>query len=132
MDLIAYFEEFLARRPDDRFARYSLALELRKAGRDDDAAAAFAELLARHPRSGAGHFQLGLLWQDPETWFKQGSAAGNPTDALTAEAIDTLIAERNAAKKAKDFARADAVRAELLAQGIVLEDSREGTRWSRA
>lgn len=64
MDRIAYFEEFLARRPDDRFARYSLALELRKAGRDDDAAAAFAELLARHPRSGAGHFQLGLLWQE--------------------------------------------------------------------
>jgi len=68
---------------------------------------------------------LGLLWQDPDAWFQQG--AGDD-----AARIEALIAERNAAKKAKDFARADAIRAGLLAQGIVLEDSREGTRWSRA
>jgi cysteinyl-tRNA synthetase len=68
---------------------------------------------------------LGLLWQDPDAWFQQG--AGDD-----AARIEALIAERNAAKKAKDFARADAIRAGLLAEGIVLEDSREGTRWSRA
>jgi cysteinyl-tRNA synthetase len=71
---------------------------------------------------------LGLLWQDPEVWFQQSAATGE----LDAAAIEARIGERNAAKKAKDFARADAIRAELLAQGIVLEDSREGTRWSRA
>jgi tetratricopeptide (TPR) repeat protein len=64
MDRVAYFEEHLSRRPDDRFARYSLALELKKAGRTDEAVAAFAELLRRHPHSGAGHYQLGLLWQE--------------------------------------------------------------------
>lgn len=64
MDRIAHLEEHLSRRPDDRFARYSLALELKKAGRHDDAVAAFAELLRRHPHSGAGHFQLGVLWQE--------------------------------------------------------------------
>jgi len=47
------------------------------------------------------------------------------------EAIDNLAAERNAAKKARDFARADAIRADLLDKGIILEDTKEGTRWKR-
>ena len=42
------------------------------------------------------------------------------------------IEERKAAKKAKDFARADEIRAELLEKGIVLEDTREGVKWKRA
>ena len=50
---------------------------------------------------------------------------------LTDEAIDALAAERVAAKKARDFARADAIRADLLEQGIILEDTKEGTRWKR-
>jgi predicted Zn-dependent protease len=51
---------WLADRPDDRFARYSLALELKKAGRVDEAMTELRDLLARHPASGAGHYQLGL------------------------------------------------------------------------
>ena len=43
--------------------------------------------------------------------------------------IEEKIAERKAAKKAKDFATADAIRAELLEKGIVLKDTREGTVW---
>jgi len=54
-----------------------------------------------------------------------------PEGGLTDAEIDTLAAERNAAKKARDFARADAIRAELLEKGIVLEDTKEGTRWKR-
>lgn len=50
---------------------------------------------------------------------------------LSDEAIEALIAERVAAKKARNFARADEVRAELDAQGIVLEDTKDGTRWKR-
>jgi cysteinyl-tRNA synthetase len=50
---------------------------------------------------------------------------------MTDEEIDGLAAERNAAKKARNFARADAIRAELLEKGIVLEDTKEGTRWKR-
>ncbi len=46
--------------------------------------------------------------------------------------IEAMIAERQAARKAKDFARADAVRDELAAMGIILEDTREGVKWKRA
>ena len=52
--------------------------------------------------------------------------AGSAVDSVH---IDTLIAQRQAAKAARDFARADAIRAELLAQGIVLKDSAHGTTW---
>ena len=48
------------------------------------------------------------------------------------EEIEKLIEERQAARKAKDFARADAIRDELLEKGIVLKDTREGVQWKRA
>ncbi len=48
------------------------------------------------------------------------------------EEIEKLIEERQAARKAKDFARADAIRDELLEKGIVLKDTREGVKWTRA
>ena len=47
------------------------------------------------------------------------------------EEIENLIEERKQARKAKDFARADAIRSELLEKGIVLEDTREGVKWKR-
>ena len=46
--------------------------------------------------------------------------------------IEAMIAERTAAKKNKNFARADEIRNELLARGIVLEDTREGVKWKKA
>ncbi len=70
---------------------------------------------------------LGLLEHDPEGWFKRGSEAG-PTE----EEIETLIAERSQAKKDRNFTRADEIRDQLRARGVVLEDTRSGTRWSRA
>ena len=69
---------------------------------------------------------LGLLQQDPETWFKQ---AGGTVDAGRVEA---LLEERRAARAARDFARADAIRNELSAMGVVIEDGAQGTRWSVA
>ena len=48
------------------------------------------------------------------------------------DAIEKLIQERQAARKARDFKRADEIRDELLAQGIILEDTREGVKWKRA
>ena len=47
-------------------------------------------------------------------------------------AVEDLIAQRQAARKAKDFKRADEIRDELLAKGIVLEDTREGVKWKKA
>jgi cysteinyl-tRNA synthetase len=50
---------------------------------------------------------------------------------LTDEAIDTLIAERNQARQRRNFARADAIRKELEAKGILIEDAKDGVRWKR-
>ncbi len=65
---------------------------------------------------------LGLLEQEPSTFLQSGSQ-------LDAKAIESDIAQRAAAKKSKDFARADQIRQALLAKGIVLKDSAEGTTW---
>ena len=60
------------------------------------------------------------------------SQNASATEGLSEEEIEAMIAERRAAKKEKNFARADEIRASLLEQGIVLEDTREGVRWKRA
>jgi cysteinyl-tRNA synthetase len=54
------------------------------------------------------------------------------TGGLSDAEIDALIAERTAAKKSRNFARADEVRAQLLGLGIVLEDTKDGVRWKRS
>ena len=54
-----------------------------------------------------------------------------PPEDISSE-IEVLIHERLEARRRKDFARSDAIRAELLERGIVLEDTPVGTRWKRA
>ena len=66
---------------------------------------------------------LGLLQQTPDDWFRGGGDD-------SAE-IDAMIAERLAARASKDFGRADAIRAELTARGIVVEDGPKGSIWRR-
>ena len=61
----------------------------------------------------------------------QGLIVDRKKESLDDE-IEAMIAERQAARKAKDFARADEIRDELLAKGIILEDTREGVKWKRA
>jgi len=71
---------------------------------------------------------LGLLQQDPDA-FLQAEPSGAGADE--AARIADLVARRNAAKKARDYAEADRIRAALAAEGIVLEDSAAGTSWRR-
>ncbi len=54
-----------------------------------------------------------------------------PASGLSDAEIDAKIQERLAARKARNFARSDEIRKELLEQGVVLEDTKEGTRWKR-
>ena len=56
----------------------------------------------------------------------------NKQDELLDADIEKMIEERQAARKAKDFARADAIRDELLEKGIILKDTREGVQWKKA
>ena len=69
---------------------------------------------------------LGILQQAPRGYLQGGSAA------LDAAAIHTQIEARAAAKSARDFALADRIRQELLAQGVALKDSPKGTTWRRS
>jgi cysteinyl-tRNA synthetase len=76
---------------------------------------------------------LGLLGRDRAEVLHTGlrgtdAATGGVGDAE----IDALVAQRTAAKQARQFAQADGIRAELLARGVVLEDGPAGTRWRRA
>ncbi len=71
---------------------------------------------------------LGLLQRDPEIYLQAGSGAASNH---TPERIQACIEERLAARKARDFKRSDAIRDELKAAGIVLEDGAQGTTWRR-
>lgn len=79
--------------------------------------------LASQFKSGAA--LLGILQRSPKEWF-QGKAGADELD------IETLIQQRNDAKKAKNFAAADQIRADLLAKGVILLDTGAGTTWRLA
>ena len=96
----------------------ALANAARKATSLQDKRDAKAALLS-------GAAALGLLQQDPEAWF-QSTASGSDIDTVW---IDSMIQARRAARAAKDFKRADEIRDELAACGVVIEDGAGGTRW---
>ena len=98
---------------------FSLAGDANRATDSAEQARLSGELLA-------GGAALGLLQSDPDAWF-------GLTGMLAAErdTVDALVQARTDARKSKDFARADEIRAELTALGISVEDSPEGSIWRK-
>lgn len=72
---------------------------------------------------------LGLLGRDSETFLQAG--IGSPAGQISDAEIVALIAERDEARRRRDFRRADEIRARLLSQGVALEDGASGTTWRR-
>lgn len=103
-------------------AMHELANQVRRASDSEAKKYAVNQLLA-------GGWLLGLLVHTPENYFTQGQPGAE--DSLSAEAIEQLLEQRKAARADGDYAGADRIRDDLLAAGIELEDSREGTRWRK-
>ena len=72
-----------------------------------------------------------LAWAKAEGKLDEADASLVATLSLSDADIDALVAERTMAKKQRNFARADAIRNDLLEKGILLEDSKDGVRWKR-
>jgi len=107
--------------PEALAALARLAEKARKATNPQEKKAAKAALF------GAGAF-LGLLQQDPETWFKH-AATGIQIDTAW---VERLLGERANARKRRDFTSADRIRDELAEKGVVIEDGPQGVRWKLA
>jgi len=109
---------------DDLNTPEALAVIARLAGEARAAATPDARRAAKGALLGAAAL-LGILQQDPEAWFKH--AAGGP--ALDEAEIQRLVDLRVSEKKARNFAEADRIREQLLAMGVVVEDTAQGPRW---
>lgn len=116
-------ESVLAALDDDLNTPKALAALFEIAGRANKAENEAGQARAKAELIKAGGL-LGLFMEDPDAWFGLESLS----DAERAE-IDALLTERTAARRAKDYTRADAIRAELDARGVIVEDSPEGSVW---
>jgi cysteinyl-tRNA synthetase len=72
-----------------------------------------------------------LAWAEQEGRMSEVAPELIAAQSLTDAAIEALVAERTAAKQARNFARADQIRNELAEKGVILEDSKDGVRWKR-
>jgi len=123
-------------------ARAEKALADFDAGMDDDLntaealAATYEFVRETNSAMDAGEFHAGNVASARRVLarFEEVFEVLKPTVAeggVSDEAIDALVAERSQAKKNKNFSRSDEIRAELLALGVVLEDTKDGARWKR-
>ncbi len=121
-----FYQRFVAAMNDDFNSRQALAAMFDLANRINQLKESEPDF-AQHLANGllAMGDILGILQEDPSAFLQAGAS-------LTDEEVQAKIAERQAAKDNKDYAGADAIRAALKEQGIILEDSREGTTWRRA
>ncbi len=74
----------------------------------------------------AGGKMLGILQKQPSEWFAERARG------IDEKAIEALLAEREAARGEKDFARADALRGQIEAMGVIIEDGADGAKWRKA
>jgi cysteinyl-tRNA synthetase len=110
--------------PEALAALFELAREINRVRADEaDRAAGLAATLRQ-----LGDL-LGILQDDPESYLR--GAATADAGGLDSAAIDALIERRAAAKRARDFGEADAIREHLKQAGVVVEDSPDGTTWRR-
>jgi cysteinyl-tRNA synthetase len=131
-------------------AQRDAILEAFRAGMDDDfntargLATVFDAMRALNRHLDAGEWEhvaacraaiaaiagvLGIGGQEPRAYLERDKQRGLESTAISPVDIERLIGERAAARQARDFKRADAIRAELKDQGVVLEDSPQGTTW---
>jgi cysteinyl-tRNA synthetase len=94
------------------------------ASRDDAERARLARSLR------AGGALLGLLQADPQAWFAR--SGGTAADDLDAAEIDSLLAQRDAFRRDRNYREADRIRDRLAEWGVVIEDKPGGARWRRA
>lgn len=123
----AYYQAFVASMNDDFNTRLALAgmYDLVRDLNNAKSNPAQARQLAAQLKA-MGNV-LGILQDNPAQFLQSAGQS-----AISAEAVEQLIAERIEAKRNKNYARADEIRKNLLEQGVVLEDSREGgTQWRR-
>ncbi|HWX79096.1 MAG TPA: cysteine--tRNA ligase [Steroidobacteraceae bacterium] len=126
----AELERFRAAMDDDFNTPEALAvaqsvtrdLNLAKGTKDAAKSAALAATL----RAMGG--MLGVLQQDPDKYLKRSAGAGGLSDAQ----VDALVAARNAARAAKNYAESDRIRVQLNDAGVLLDDKAGGTQWRRA
>jgi cysteinyl-tRNA synthetase len=92
-----------------------------------EALAQFDEIFAVLKDDDAQKMTHALEWAQAHGLEAENVQASTISDAE----VEKLIAERTAAKKARDFAKADAIRAQLTEAGIIVEDTKDGIRWRR-
>lgn len=113
--------------PEALAVLFELSREINKLHDHDEMAAARLGASLRH----LGKW-LGLLQADPESYLKSGAeVVASLSSGIASEEIEALIAQRNIARKAKNWAEADRIRAQLQEAKVVLEDTSKGTIWRR-
>jgi cysteinyl-tRNA synthetase len=117
-------EDFEATLLDDLNTPNALAWLAQAAADARKAEGPAARRAAKRALLGAGSL-IGLLQQSHDAWFSRAAAGATVDEAE----IQALIDRRQAAKQARDFAAADAIRAQAAARGILIEDTPQGPRW---
>jgi len=91
----------------------------------------FDQVFAAIADHDAEHTRAALVWAEKQGRLNEADPDLLATLALSDADIDALVADRTLAKKQRNFARADAIRNDLLTKGILLEDAKDGVRWKR-